>query len=106
MGINQVLVEGTLVCDPGESLGCGAFAYFDIVDDREQLFRCKMWLGHRSHCCRPGDLVLAIGHLNQAEGEVQIQVVSLRKLAKQTWPPLTSVRDAPERDPGADQIPF
>jgi hypothetical protein len=108
MAINQVLMEGMLRGNPGaQSIDWGAFAYFEIIDDRGQTFPCRMWLGHRSGChCRTGDRVLALGHLLQNGGEVRIETVSLRKLAKQTWPPLAPARDAPEPDCSQDEIPY
>jgi hypothetical protein len=50
--------------------------------------------------------VLAIGHLEKDGGELVIEVVSLRKLARDPRRALEVVRETPEPVPGPDEIPI
>ena len=105
MAINQVLVEGTLRADPRAAIDKGHHAHFELQDDAGHIFRCRMWLGNE---CRglALDRVLAIGHLEKADGEFVIDVVSLRKLARDHRRQIEVVRDTPEPIPGPDEIPI
>jgi hypothetical protein len=105
MAINQVLVEGMLLADPRAAIDKGHHAHFEIQDDTGHIFRCRMWLGDVGHC-RALDRVLVIGHLKKEDGEFVIEVVSLRKLARDPRRAVEVVRDTPEPVPGPDEIPF
>jgi hypothetical protein len=105
MAINQVLVEGALLGDPRSTIDEGHHAHFELLDDAGHIFRCRMWLGNECHC-RAGDRVLAIGHLEKKDGEFVIEVISLRKLARDPRRLIEVVRDTPEPVPGPDEIPI
>jgi hypothetical protein len=105
MAINQVLVEGMLLADPRAAIDKGHHAHFEIQDDPGHIFRCRMWLGNECRC-RALDRVLAIGHLEKKDGEFVIEVVSLRKLARDPRRAVEVVRETPEPVPGPDEIPF
>ena len=105
MAINQVLVEGTLLAEPQAAIDKGHYAHFELFDNAGQTFRCSMWLGNECHC-RAGDRVLVIGHLVKKDGEFVIEVISLRKLARDPRRQIEVVRDTPEPVPGPDEIPI
>jgi hypothetical protein len=64
-----------------------------------------MSLGNECRC-QACDRVLAIGHLEKDGGELVIEVVSLRKLARDPRRALEVVRETPEPVPGPDEIPI
>ena len=105
MAINQVLVEGVLLDEPRAAIDKRHYAHFELLDDAGHIFRCRMWLGNECRCLAC-DRVLAIGHLEKEDGEFVIDVVSLRKLARDPRRQIQVVRDTPEPVPGPDEIPI
>ena len=87
MAINQVLLEGRLLGDLRTTVDKGHHARFELLDDEGHVFRCEMWLGNPCGC-RLGDRVLAIGHLDREDGQFLIEIVSLRKLAREYGGPI------------------